>query len=190
MSNSLPVTLLAPIPGRDMRSAISIHTRPLWNPYVAGVAMGIALLLAFVATGHGLGVTGATTSLTAVIAGRIAPTAIEHNRYLGSYFLNGLNSWIVWEVLGIAAGALVASLVGKRFRLEFDGPTGAKRGLRVSLALAGGLASGFGARMAMGCTSGMGLSGSSTLAAAGFLFLIGFFVAGIAFGKITKGLWA
>ena len=152
--------------------------------------MGIALLLAFVATGHGLGVTGATTSLTAVVAGSVAPSAIEHNHYLGSYLQNGLDSWIVWEVIGIAVGALAASLIGRRFRLEFDGPTEAKRGTRIALALVGGAASGFGARMAMGCTSGMGLSGSSTLAAAGFLFLIGFFVAGIAFGKVTKGLWA
>lgn len=173
-----------------MRSIITADVRPLWNPYLAGVALGLALLGAFVATGHGLGVTGATTSLTAVLAGHITPAAIVANRYLGTYFQNGLNSWIVWEVLGIAAGALVASVVGKRFHVGFDGPTGATRGLRVALALVGGFASGFGARMAMGCTSGMGLSGSSTLAAAGFLFLIGFFVAGIAFGKITKGLWA
>lgn len=173
-----------------MFSALRTNARPLWNPYVAGIAMGIALLLAFVATGHGLGVTGATTSLTAVIAGHVAPATIEHNRYLGSYLRNGLDSWIVWEVVGIAAGALVASLVGRRFHIAFDGPSKADRRLRVTLALVGGVASGFGARMAMGCTSGMGLSGSSTLAAAGFLFLIGFFVAGIAFGKITKGLWA
>ena len=166
------------------------NARPLWNPYVAGVALGVAILVAFALTGHGVGVTGATTSITAVLAGQVAPHAVSNNDYLATYFQQGLNSWIVWEVLGIAAGALIASLIGRRFHFELDGPTGAKRGGRIALALAGGLVSGFGARMAMGCTSGMGLSGSATFAVAGFLFLGGFFIAGIAAGKLTKGLWA
>jgi hypothetical protein len=33
--------------------------------------------------------------------------------------------------------------------------------------------------LATGCTSGLGLSGSATLAVAGFVFLGGFFVAGL-----------
>ena len=60
------------------------------------------------------------------------------------------------------------------------------RGKRLGLALVGGMIAGLGARIALGCTSGLGLSGSATLATAGFLFLIGFFATGAAFGLIMK----
>jgi uncharacterized membrane protein YedE/YeeE len=163
--------------------------RPLWNPYVAGIALGLGLLATFVATGNGYGATGATTRITAAVAAHLAPSAVAPNTYLHSSYAAGMNAWIVWEVLGLALGALAASLLAGRFRFQLDGPKRAGSGLRTVLALVGGCAAGFGARLAQGCTSGMGLSGGATLAAAGFLFLIGFFVAGIVFGQFTKGLW-
>ena len=46
-------------------------------------------------------------------------------------------------------------------------------------ALAGGIFAGFGARIAAGCTSGVGLSGAAVLSVAGFVFLGAFFVAGL-----------
>jgi uncharacterized membrane protein YedE/YeeE len=163
--------------------------RPLWNSYVAGVVLGLGLLATFLVTGNGYGVTGATTLATAAIAGRIAPSTVEAHTYLHNLFEVGLDRWIVWEVVGLSIGALIGSILAGRFKLEVDGPTQAGRTLRLILALVGGVASGFGARLALGCTSGMGLSGSATLAAAGFLFLIGFFIAGVVFGQLTKGLW-
>lgn len=163
--------------------------RPLWNPYVAGVLLGLGLLATFVVTGNGYGVTGATTLATAAAAGHLLPQTVAQGTYLHGLFEAGLNRWIVWEVVGLAVGALAGSLLAGRFKWQLDGPVEAGRMLRLVLALVGGAASGFGARLALGCTSGLGLSGSATLAAAGFLFLIGFFVAGIVFGQITKGLW-
>lgn len=163
--------------------------RPLWNPYAAGIALGLGLLATFVVTGNGYGVTGATSLVTAAAAGRLAASTVAPGSYLRGLYDAGLNHWITWEVLGLAAGALAGSLLAGRFRWEVDGPRRAGRALRLSLALLGGTASGFGARLALGCTSGVGLSGSATLAAAGFLFLAGFFVAGALFGQITRGLW-
>ena len=163
--------------------------RPLWNPYVAGVLLGLGLLATFLVTGNGYGVTGATTLATAAVAGRIAPSTVEASTYLHNLFEVGLDRWIVWEVVGLSIGALIGSILAGRFKFQVDGPTQAGRTLRLVLALVGGAASGFGARLALGCTSGMGLSGSATLAAAGFLFLIGFFIAGAMFGQLTKGLW-
>lgn len=163
--------------------------RPLWNPYVAGVLLGAGLLASFLVTGNGFGVTGATTLLTAAAAGRLAASTVAPGTYLHGLFGAGLDHWIVWEVLGLAVGAILGSVLAGRFRWQFDGPVRAARGLRGLLALMGGTCAGLGARLALGCTSGMGLSGGATLAAAGFLFLIGFFVAGIAFGQLTKGLW-
>jgi len=61
---------------------------------------------------------------------------------------------------------------------------------RMALAIGGGILTGFGARLARGCTSGIGLSGGAPLAVAGFLFLIGFFVAGIAVSFLIRKAWA
>ena len=162
---------------------------PVWNPYVAGIALGLGLLATFLITGNGYGVTGATSLLTAAAAGHLAPSSVAPDTYFHGLFDAGLNRWVVWEVLGACAGALIGSVAAGRFKLQFDGPPRAGRGLRLVLALIGGGAAGLGARLALGCTSGMGLSGAATLSAAGFLFLGGFFVAGIVFGQITKGLW-
>ena len=163
--------------------------RPLWNPYVAGVILGLGLLATFIVTGNGYGATGATTRMTAVVAGSVNPALVAKGMYLHGSYAAGLNAWIVWEVLGLAIGALAASVLAGRFKFQVEGPSNAGTGLRLVLALIGGTAAGFGARMALGCTSGIGLSGAATLAAAGFLFLIGFFIAGAIFGQLTKGLW-
>lgn len=163
--------------------------RPLWNSYLAGIALGIVLFATFLVTGHGLGVTGATTSITAVSTAALVPGVIVRGDYLAAYVRSGLNHWIVWEVVGIAVGALCGSLLGRRFAPQIDGPPRVASMGRLLLALLGGAISGFGARLAMGCTSGMGLSGSAPLAAAGFLFLIGFFAAGVGVGAVLKPLW-
>ncbi len=161
----------------------------LWNPYLAGVALGLVLFATFFATGHGLGVSGATTSLTAVGAAAVAPHLVGPGSYLAGYVRMGLNHWIEWEVLGVAIGAVAGALAARRFDPMIDGPTRLGPLARLILAAIGGTVTGFGARMAMGCTSGMGLSGGATLAAAGFLFLIGFFGGGLAAGFALKPLW-
>ena len=163
--------------------------RPLWNPYVAGVILGLGLLATFVVTGNGYGVTGATTLVTASAAGHLDPSLVAPHTYFHGLFDAGLNRWIVWEVVGLSIGALLGSVLAGRFKFQIDGPAQAGRTVRLVLAVVGGVAAGFGARLALGCTSGVGLSGSATLAAAGFLFLVGFFVAGAVFGQLTKGLW-
>lgn len=162
---------------------------PVWNPYLAGVALGVVLFATFFVTGHGLGVSGATTSLTAVGAAAVAPDLVGPGSYLSSYAHAGLNGWIDWEVLGLIAGALAGSLIAGRFDPMIDGPTRLGPFARLCLAAIGGTVTGFGARVAMGCTSGMGLSGAAPLAAAGFLFLMGFFGAGLVAGFALKPLW-
>jgi uncharacterized protein len=161
----------------------------VWNPYLAGIALGFVLFATFFVTGHGLGVSGATTSLTAVGAAAVAPNVVAQGSYLSGYAHAGLNGWIDWEVLGLVVGALAGCLVAARFDPMIDGPTRLGPIARLGLALVGGTVTGFGARMAMGCTSGMGLSGSAPLAAAGFLFLMGFFGAGLLAGFAMKPLW-
>jgi uncharacterized membrane protein YedE/YeeE len=118
----------------------------------------------------------------------LAPIATEANEYLGGMVEDGkpLSAWITWQVIGVAIGALVSAWLAGRMRLQLDGKRflgGAKRPVT---ALVGGILAGFGARVAAGCTSGMGLSGAATLSLAGFVFLITFFAVGLVASRLMK----
>lgn len=166
--------------------------RPYWHPLPAGILLGLTLLLTFLLTGHGLGASGFFTRLSVAVSDWLAPAWTAANGYFG-LFVGGeespLLAWISWEAVGLLLGALGGSLTGGRFRgmVERGPRTGAGR--RLVHAFAGGILVGFGARLARGCTSGLGLSGSATLAVAGFVFLIGFFLAGFAVSAATRRMW-
>jgi uncharacterized membrane protein YedE/YeeE len=161
---------------------------PYWNPLIAGIALGIVLLSTFVITGHGLGATGFTTRLTAWFGMYLLPAATNANDYLGGMVEEGrpLDAWISWQVIGVALGALLSAFIAGRIAVKLDGKQflgGSKRPLT---ALFGGLLAGFGARIAAGCTSGLGLSGAAVLSLAGFTFLGAFFAVGLIASRFMK----
>jgi len=161
---------------------------PYMNPLLAGILLGMVLLATFVVTGHGLGATGFTTRLAAWIGMYVAPVATNANDYLGGMVEEGkpLNAWITWQVIGVAIGALISAFLAKRIHIQLDGKKflgGAKRPLT---ALFGGILAGFGARVAAGCTSGLGLSGAAVLSLAGFTFLGTFFAVGLIVSRFLK----
>lgn len=164
--------------------------KPFWSPLGAGVALGLVLLLTFVLTGHGLGATGASTRLAAWMGQVAAPAATQGNAYLGPLVEGGhpLSSWITWQVVGVAIGALVAAFLAGRFHVQLDGARSIGTPRRIATALVGGLLAGFGARVAAGCTSGLGLSGAATLGIAAFVFLGAFFAVGLVASRIVKGI--
>ncbi len=163
--------------------------RPFWPPLIAGLALGAVLLLTFLLTGHGLGGSGFFTRLAAWLGGEVAPASTLNNAYLGPILDDGkpLSNWITWEVIGVALGALAASWSAGRFRFRIEGSRPFGGIGRSLLALFGGLLAGFGARVAAGCTSGIGLSGSAVLGLAGFVFLGAFFAAGLLASRFVKG---
>ena len=170
-------------------NACEIPERPYWPSWLAGLALGVVLLLTFVTTGHGLGATGFTTRLSAWLGDALAPRWTQGNDYLGPLLEGGsvLSSWITWQVMGVFAGALVSALLARRVRWRVEGALSSGRATRLFKALAGGVLAGFGARIAAGCTSGLGLSGSAVLGVAGFVFLGAFFAAGLIVSRLTGG---
>ncbi|MDA0999714.1 MAG: YeeE/YedE thiosulfate transporter family protein [bacterium] len=164
--------------------------RPFWPPLVSGIALGLALLLTFLITGHGLAASGLFTELTAAIGKLLVPGIVEANRYLGPYAKgNPLTSWVSWEILGVIIGALAGALSSGRFRFMVERGTGIRPGGRLGWAFLGGILTGFGSRLARGCTSGLGLSGGATLSVAAFLFLVMFFAAGFVTMRFTRRTW-
>ena len=164
--------------------------KPFWPPFVAGVMLGLVLLLTFVLSGHGLGASGAANDLVAGVGLQVAPEATRANGYLGPQVSEGspLGSWMTWELVGVAIGALAGAFMAGRFRVQLDGERSVGAGSRVIKALAGGFLAGFGARIAGGCTSGIGLSGSAALGGSAFVFLALFFVTGMIVSRLVKGV--
>lgn len=163
--------------------------RPYWPNWLAGLALGLVLLLTFVLTGHGLGATGFTTRLSVWLGLWALPSWTLQNDYLGQFLEQGpvLSAWISWQVLGVLVGALGSAWWAGRLRWRIEGAVHAGRGRRLFKAAVGGVLAGFGARIAAGCTSGVGLSGSAVLGVAGFVFLGAFFVTGLVASRLTGG---
>ncbi|MGB5102066.1 MAG: hypothetical protein WBO04_01945 [Steroidobacteraceae bacterium] len=81
------------------------------NPYVAGIGLGLVLLAAFVLVGRGLGASGAFSSTLSWLANLVAPAHAQGNEYMQQYLGDGsthpLKAWLVFEVAGVIAGALL-----------------------------------------------------------------------------------
>jgi len=170
------------------------YAKGFWNPYVAGVALGLVLLLTFHLMGTGLGASGAVARTSAVIAHAAAPNAVEQNSYYKEFYKPGgkhpLNNWMVVEVLGVFLGGLAAVLTARRFNPGVGrGPT-AGAGLRLTLAFVGGAIGGIGTRFAMGCTSGQALSGGATMVAGSWAFMMAVFAAAFVAAYFVRREWS
>ena len=84
--------------------------------------------------------------------------------------------WRLWFLAGLAGGVLTAAVLGD-FHLHGYGALGAhvRPWLLVPLLLVGGVAIGYGARWAGGCTSGHGIAGCSARSPASFVTTAVFF---------------
>ncbi|HEY3447550.1 MAG TPA: YeeE/YedE thiosulfate transporter family protein [Myxococcales bacterium] len=152
--------------------------RPFWNPYVAGIGLGLVMLTSFVVTGKGLGNSGAYKLVEAAAIHRVDPTFAEENGHIGPAFHPGrsvLDEWIFFLALGTFAGGALGAFTAGRFKREtIHGPRIAKES-RWVLAVAGGALSGFAAQLARGCTSGQAMTGGAQLALGSWVFMFAVF---------------
>lgn len=164
-----------------------------WNPYVAGVALGLVLLATYLVMGFGLGSSSGPTRLVYWVAHLVAPAATEANGYMARYVGEGKNTmsdWMVFQVLGIFLGGLLASWSGRRMAPGYleRGPRMGKAG-RIALAIAGGIAMGFAARWARGCTSGQALTGGSVFSVGSWIFMMAVFAGGYITAPFVRRQW-
>ena len=162
------------------------------NPYFAGIGVGVALLLAFVLAGRGLGASGAFSSVVTTAVSAAAPeharAGADYARYLPE---NGspLRDWLVLEIAGVLIGAWLSARLAGRVRIATEHGPRAAAGPRLAYAFAGGITMGIGARLARGCTSGLGLTGGATLSVGGWLFIIAAFAAAYAVAPLLRKQW-
>lgn len=166
--------------------------RPYWNPYAIGAGIGILSWIVFAVVNQPLGI---STSLSAVSSTCALPI-------LGS---EGVAANAYWKktplqldygtlfLVGTFLGALVAALLSRSFRLETVPSVWAERfgagsGLsRLLVAFLGGALVMVGARLAGGCTSGHGISGSLQLAVSSWVFFLTLFAAGLVTARLVFG---
>ena len=165
---------------------------PYWNPYLGGVALGVVLFLSFVLTGHGLGASGGISRIMAALVAAVAPAHVDQLYDWAAVAGGGrdpLDHWLVFAVLGTAAGGFASGALARRLRLEtFHGPSIGPR-TRWLFAFAGGALVGWAARMARGCTSGQALSGGAVLAVGSWVFMLCVFGGGYALAYLVRRLW-
>jgi uncharacterized membrane protein YedE/YeeE len=166
---------------------------PYWNPYLAGVGLGLVLLAAFVAMGRGLGASGAFSAVVATGVEAVAPEHARANGFFQEYLEGGvghpLKTWLVFEVLGVLVGGFVSGALAGRLRRTVErGPRIGARG-RLLLAFAGGGLMGFGAKLARGCTSGQALTGGAQLSAGSWAFMLSVFAGAYALAYFVRRQW-
>ena len=166
---------------------------PYANPYVAGVGLGLVLLTAFVVMGRGLGASGAVNALVAWIVSLVAPAHASSNEFLAGYIGDGsahpLKTWLVFEVVGVAVGALLSGLLAHRVGVGVDkGPRISAAG-RLGLAFTGGMLMAIGAAFARGCTSGQALTGGALLNLGSWAFMLSVFAGAYAVAWMFRFEW-
>ena len=169
-----------------------MEPKPYWNPYLAGVLLGLTLLGALLVAGQGLGATALPKRVFALGAHEVAPEWTSSHPTLGAYVAEGANplrNWLVIEVIGVALGGFIGALSAGRLRTTVEkGPRISVRG-RLAYALAGGALMGFAASLARGCTSGQALSGGALLATGSWAFMMMVFAGGYSAAWFVRRQW-
>lgn len=160
-------------------------TSKAWSPYVAGIVIGLLQIPAFLLIETALGTSSSYVTVGGLIASWVDPSIVKIDYVAKHLALTGKNWWQVALVAGIAIGAFVSmKLSGARREpispiwmraLGSGSPT-----RRYALAFAAGFIMLFGARLADGCTSGHGLSGTAQLAVGSLVAVAAMFAGGIA----------
>ncbi len=186
-------TIDAAVAGAPDRDAARTRTAaPYWNPYLAGVGLGLVLLAAFVTMGRGLGASGAANALVAAGANWMAPSHAATREWLAPYFADGSNplkEWLVFEVLGVIVGALISGLLARRVVVGIEKGPRVSSGARLALAFAGGALMAVGAGFARGCTSGQALTGGSLLNLGSWAFMMMVFAGAYASAAFVRRQW-
>jgi uncharacterized membrane protein YedE/YeeE len=161
------------------------------DPYLAGAALGVVLLAAFVLAGRGLGASGAFTTTAAGLTNAFAPARANASPLFTRYLEAGgpWRDWLLFEVIGVFIGGFLSALLAGRLRRDVDrGPRITNR-TRLAYAFAGGSVMGLGAVLARGCTSGLGLTGGALLSVGSWLFIAAAFAAAYLVSPLMRKAW-
>jgi uncharacterized protein len=151
-----------------------LHHQLAW--YIAGPALGLCVVAWRLLFNARLGVTGGFSELV----GKISQGSVRFD-------------WRGWFAIGLfVGGALFALIAGgpdfHGYGWLTDAFSGGNRVWIVPILFVAGILIGFGAKLAGGCTSGNGLSGTASLSPASLAATATFFATAIVVTFVTKAL--
>ena len=166
-----------------------------WSPYIVGAAIGVLSWFAFGTADKHLAITLQFEHLAALAEKAAVPQAEQTNQYYEVRAAQDKSPKVSWELMllvGVFLGAMAsARLSGDRSSIKVPplwrrrfGDSTAKR---FAAAFAGGALMVFGARLAGGCTSGHGISGTLQLAVSSWLFIVLAFATTVATAFVMYG---
>jgi uncharacterized membrane protein YedE/YeeE len=160
---------------------------PAWSPYIVGASIGVLSWLTFYFSDKAIG----ASSFYAELSGFIGMLFAKHHTRSLAYFKDNPPR-VGWEfifVLFTIAGGAIAAITGGEFVNQWLPPMwearfGGSIAFRAVVAIGGGAIMAFGARLAGGCTSGHGISGTMQLNVASWISVVCFFIGGCAAAMI------
>lgn len=175
-----------------MKFLIEDKKHVYWNPYFGGFLLGLIVLFTFYVTGRGIGASGGVKSVVVATVDAIAPTHAENSAFFSKYIKadkSPLNSWLVFQMLGVIAGAFFSGAVNNRLKIRVQHSPKITTKTRLIFVLSGGFIFGAGAQLARGCTSGGALSGFASFSLAGLIIMVSIFGSGYLFAYFFRKLW-
>jgi len=156
---------------------------PRWNPYVVGALIGALSILTFSIANKPLGMsTGLAQASGACAPVFLGSETVTKNTYSTK---SAIPAWdySTLFLVGTFLGALGSALLAGSFALRtvpstWAGRFGDSKPKRLIAAFLGGFIILYGARLADGCTSGHGISGTLQLAVSGWFFFAVMFASG------------
>lgn len=174
-----PRLLFAGQPGTDPLA----YSGPAWSPYLVGALIGVLTMFTFYVSNKPLSASTAYARLAGMVGRLVAP---KHTDAL-PYFQEKRPrvEWGVMLLLGVIAGAFLAAWQGGELTGAWLPPMWTARFgedtlvWRLVAAVTGGIVMAFGARLAGGCTSGHGISGTLQHSVGSWVAVICFFGGGV-----------
>ena len=171
---------------RAVESAVDArqYPGPAWSPYLVGALLGVLSWLTFYFSDKPIGV----SSFYATVAGLTGKLFAKKHVQSLAYFKSNppVVDWEFVFVIAAVGGAFIAAFSGGEITGQWLPPMWEARfgedslGLRAVVAGLGGILMAFGARLAGGCTSGHGISGTLQLSVGSWIAVVCFFIGGIA----------
>jgi uncharacterized membrane protein YedE/YeeE len=172
---------------------VHAYSVPAWSPYLVGALIGLLAITTLALAQHKVSASSAYAHVAGMLGRLIAPRHIAKLPYFTKN--RPALGWSVLFVLGAALGSFIAASTGGEITATYLPDLWIARFgsdshlLRTGFAVAGGILMAFGARMAGGCTSGHGISGTMQLAVSSWISMLCFFVGGALVACPLYRLW-
>lgn len=164
------------------------------TPYQVGAGVGVLSWLTFYFSNKPIGASSFYANTAGLIGKALAPKHTGELKYYQDHPPQTLHWESIFLLAAILGGALGAWSAGD-FHGRWLSPMWERRFgqdtyfLRFLVAFGGGILMAFGARLAGGCTSGHGISGTLQLSLASWLMVISLFIGGILTAQWMYGGW-